>query len=116
MAGDVFESLPASPRIHAVPHLGVAGDRANFGIHEMWHQSRDRIARDDRVSIDAHKKFGILNLLDPKVESRRLASIWLGKDHNPSRRFLRTERFTGYFEGAVLGAVIDHDHAQVGVV
>src|SRR5581483_5661248 len=34
LAGDVLQSLPTGPEVHAVAHFCVAGNRPHFGIEE----------------------------------------------------------------------------------
>ncbi len=116
LAGDVFEGLPARPKIHPVSHLGVAGDGADSGIDEVRHQARYGVTGDDRVGVDANEKLRIVDVFDAIVEGFGLARVRFRKDKNPSRSLFPGEAGAGHFERAVLGAVIDHDHPQVRVV
>ena len=91
LAGDVFQGLPARPEIDAVADLGIAGNRADFRIDEVRHQSRDRVRRDDRVGIDADEEFRIADVLDAVVQSLGLARVRLAENQNLARGGLRGE-------------------------
>ena len=39
LAGDVFQRLPASPKIDAVADFGIARNRANLRVEEVWYQA-----------------------------------------------------------------------------
>ena len=53
LAGDVFESLPARPQVHAVAHFGVAGHGADGGILKVGNELGDGVGGDHGIGIDA---------------------------------------------------------------
>ena len=54
---DIFQRLPARDHVDAIADLGVAGDRADFGIREPAHKPRDRVAIELRVGIERDDDF-----------------------------------------------------------
>src|ERR1700691_840502 len=82
----------------------------------MRHEARDSVTGNDGVGINADEKFGILNMLDSIVESIRLAGVRLGENDDSSGSFFAGEGNARDFEGAVARAVVDHNHAQVGII
>src|SRR5262249_20347298 len=77
LAGNVFQCLPASPEVHPVPYFGVARNRSDFGIHEMWDQPGNSVGRYYCVSINSHKNFFIAQVFQTIVQSLSFASIRL---------------------------------------
>ena len=54
-------------------------------------------------------------MLQPEVQRFRLSSVGLGKDEHATGYHFPGEGLAGYVQGCILGTVINHDHAQVGI-
>src|SRR5450432_4795905 len=117
LAGDVFQRLPARPQIHAVAHFGIARHRTNALIMEMGNQMRNGVAGDDRIRIHADENRLVpAQMLEPEIESFGFAAVSFGQDDELPGRELDWRCLPRNFQRVVGGSVVDHDHAQVGVV
>src|ERR1700676_192584 len=100
LAGDVFESLPASEPAGAVADFDVASDGGSFGIGEMAEQLG--------VGVDGDDDFGF-RVGEGQAESGRLSAIDLMNDvHAGILAEIGIEERTG----GIGGAVVDHDDAK----
>jgi hypothetical protein len=52
LAGDVFEGLPARPKVDAVADLRVACNRRDFGIEKVRHHAGNGVWRNDGIGVD----------------------------------------------------------------
>ena len=116
LAGDVFERLPARPEVDAVADFGIAGDGSNFRIEEVRHHAGDGIGSNDGIGVDADEKFGIADVLESKVKRLGFAAVGLGENQYSAGSFFGGKRAAGDFQSAILGTVVDDDHAQIGIV
>src|ERR1700688_189365 len=116
LAGDVFEGLPARPEIDAVADLGVAGYRSNFWIEEVGHHAKNGVGRNDGVGVDADEKLGVADVLEAEVEGLGFAAVGLGENYYFAGSFFGGEGAAGDFQCSIFGAVVDYDHAQIGVI
>src|SRR5208282_4495827 len=116
LAGDVFERLPARPEVHAVPNLGVAGHGRNFRIEEVGHEAGDGIRGNNGIGIDANEEFGIADVLQSEVQRLGFAAVGPGENQYTAGSFFSGKGAAGDFQSAILGTVIDDDHAQIGIV
>src|SRR5208282_4684487 len=116
LAGDVFQCLPARPQVDAVADLGIAGHGCNFGIEKVRYEPRDRIGSNNCIGIDTDEDLGIANVLQSKVKRLGLAAVGLGENQYPAGSLFGGKRPAGDFQSTILGTVVDHDHAQIGIV
>ena len=116
LAGDVFERLPARPEIDAVADFGIAGDGRNFRIEEVRHEAGDGIGSDDGIGVDADEKFRVADVLQSEVQRLGLAAVGLGENQHSAGGFFGGKGAAGDFQSAILGSVVDDDHAQIGIV
>src|SRR5208282_2271193 len=115
LAGDVLESLPAGPEIDAVADLGVAGDGADGGIFKVGNELGDGVGSDDGVGVDADVDL-LRDAIEGVVEGGGLAFIVLGEHLQAAGSDVLCVSGGGHFSGAVAGAVVDDDDAEVFVV
>ncbi len=115
LAGDVFESLPAGPQVHAVAYLGVAGHGADAGILEVRNELADGVGGNDGIGVDAHVDL-FFEPFQRIVEGRGLAAVGLGEDLNLTGGNLRGVGLAGYLDGVVRRAVVNDDDVEVLVV
>ena len=115
LAGDVLKGLPARPKVNAIADFCVARHGSDFGIQEMGHKTGDSIVSNHGVSVNANEHFFITQVLPSKVEGIGLARVGLGQDEHPACVLFACECRLRHFERLVARAVIDHNHAQVGI-
>ena len=81
----------------------------------MRHQQGNRIRRNDRVRVDAHKQlFG--DKLQAVIQRVCLARVVLGQQSDLAGREFPREFTAHYVNRRVLRPIIDHDCAQVRVI
>ena len=79
LAGDVFEGLPARPKVDAVADFGVARDRADSGIEEVRHHAGNGVGGNDGVGVDADEELGVADVLESIVQGFGFAAVGLGQ-------------------------------------
>ena len=115
LAGDVFESLPARPQVHAIAHLRVARHRANLRILKVGNQLGDRIRGNHRIRIDPDVNL-LVHLVQRVVQRGGFAPVRLLQHGNVAGLDLRLIRLARNIRGSIVRSVVDHDHANVVVV
>ena len=82
----------------------------------MRHHAGDGIGSNDGIGVDADENFRIADVLQSKVKRLGLAAVGLGENQHPAGRFFGGKGAAGDFQRAILGTVVDDDHAQIGIV
>ena len=103
-------------RLTRLPTLALPATAATFGLRKCGHHAGDGIGSDDGIGVDADEKFGIADVLQSKVQRLSLAAVGLGENQYFAGGFFGGKRTAGDFQSAILGPVVDDDHAQIGIV
>jgi len=113
LAGDVFQSLPAVQRLTRLPTLALPA-MAPMPDLQSGNELGDGVGSDDGIGIDADVDL-LGDALEGVVEAAALPSLGLVSTwRRPAEISWRSAG--GHFSGAVAGAVVDHNDAQVFVV
>jgi hypothetical protein len=79
------------------------------------HHAGDGIGSDDGIGVDADEDFRIADVLESEVQRLGFAAVGLG-ENQPAGGFFGGKGAAGDFQSTILGAVVDDDHAQIGIV
>ena len=109
LAGDVFESLPASEPARAITDFNVASDGANFRIGEVPEKFAKGVGLDFGVGVDGDDNFGV-GFRESAAQSGRFATIRLVNDADAR---IAGEVFIEEFAGFVSRAIVDNDDVKV---
>ena len=112
LAGDVFQSLPASDPLGAISHFYVSGHGADARVGEMPYQLRDGVRLDDRVRVNGHNDLAG-SQRQRLIERRGLAAVGLMMDAHAriAAKLLVQQR-----AGGVSGPVIDHRNFDIWII
>src|SRR5262249_36694006 len=112
LAGDVFESLPASEPARTISDFDVASDRSDFRIGKMTDQAAYGVGLDFGIGVDGNDDFA-LRPCHRVVQRSGFAAVDLMNDLNAR---LGAEVAVEQGGGAVARAIVHHDDVHVGII